>query len=230
MSVTAVPSVPPVSLPSTVDVPVGVFKRLLAARHTASDDATRYHLQKVCLESDGTTLRLVTTNGHALAIQTLTDCEDFAALVHQVGKKVDADPGQHALHLNPDCLDKIPMLLKLMGKLGAAFIVAAGPQGSVLLSAYGVTLTLAVADYPNYRQVLPSFKRPITVRFNAELLMDLAKSLGGKDRDKTTPHGIVLTFDGDAPCWSGGATSWYTSPILAQGPAGQSGCIMPMSR
>lgn len=230
MSATVSEIRPAAVLPASVSIPVEVFKRIVAARHTASDDATRYNIQGVCLESNGSVLRLITTNGHALSIQTLDGvCEDFAALVHQAGNPC-VDPGLHSLHLAPECLDKIPMLLKLMGKFGAVFTVTAGPQGSVLLSAFGVTLTLAVVDYPDYRQVLPNFKRPVTVRLNAELLLNLAKSLGGKDRDKVTPHGITLTFDGDAPCWSGEAATWYTGAILANGLPGQSGCIMPMRR
>ena len=234
MSLSAVPSESTESVyvvPEQVEVPRTFLDRLRAIGEATSDDPTRFTMQGVLIEvlADAS-LKLTATNGHILANNTLTgdSVEPLAALIRHKGKPSAA--GYPSLFVDADNLERIPAILKQFSRLTPGFMLdVTGTKSGVTLSINGLGLNLVQSDYPNYSSVYPKgFKRPVQVGLNAELLLQLAKAIGGKDTSKGSPHSVVLTFESGSGAWGEEQPGSYLGPIVVHKDGGHSGLIMPM--
>ncbi len=154
-------------------------------RHAASRDETRYHINGVRFEADGT---LVATDGHRLyRVETPAEMLDPADFP-DCG---DVTPTEDALEAFTLPLAAANAIVKAIPKNGTLPALRHARLDVAATNANGrarlVTTDLETVaplearklegDFPNYRQVMPEGEPVATVAFNAKYLADAAKAV-----------------------------------------------------
>jgi DNA polymerase-3 subunit beta len=180
---------PAQEFPEMPDKPTGkpvavdseLFRKLVeSVVQFASSDETRYNLAGVLLErSEGSSLRMVATDGHRLAM-----AEGEAAGIEEL-------------------LPSRKILVPKKGVLEIRKLAEAGP-GSIEISASEkflfaskgdteVWVRLLDADFPDYRQVIPK-ENPLTAAVDRNAFAEVLRRVGVMSPDKV--HSVKLSFSG----------------------------------
>lgn len=182
---------------------IETLKAIINAFNAASKDPTRYTLNCVRVEINGSKLTIEASDGHILSTVTLTD-EDFSGNESRI------------YAVQPHNLPLLKLLLKSAKKLpGVEHNIM--EDGTVNASFDGVTVSIKTAksekiEFPDFEQVKPKpADDAFTIAFNPELLSALFESLKQEKRTK----GAKLTF------------TKGVGPILVE-VDGQKGALMPM--
>jgi len=149
--------------------------------YAVSRDETRAHLNSVRFEVTSERLRLVSTDGHRLALW------DTA---------IEPDASRRDVDFLVS-LSGATVLRKLAGAKGAPATVAIRADGSTIFaSVRGVTLALRKVDamFPPYKQVIPATSLR-TVTASRALLLEVATAIGACAPDRT--GGVKLTLAGE---------------------------------
>lgn len=180
---------------TTLDYIVNAFE-------VAGDDATRFSLTNVRIESDGKeTLRIVACDGHSLSVKTVKD---------ECAPKFDKP-----VYFSRESLSLLKTLLKNW-KAISRFEVTTDDKGiSVKLGETPIRMTFETKDfYPDYQSVIPKIVgKKVELGLNPELLISVLKAL----RNEKEQVAVKLVFD---------PTKKY-SPIVVQ-VGDDSGVVMPM--
>jgi DNA polymerase-3 subunit beta len=136
-------------LPDATSPEVGLYTRTDAAAFAdmlervafaVCKDETRFHLNGILIESDGTTTRMVTTDGHRL---TRHDC------------KLECPTLAKGVILPAKAAGEIAKLLKSAGKTDSAYLAIKGCHLYVKVGEWTMTAKLIDAQFPAYDQVIP---------------------------------------------------------------------------
>lgn len=180
MPSTEYPIAQPVPDDTTIKMPAAALALLLSrvAPSIAPDD-NRYGLSGVHLERVSESLRLVSTDGNRLAY------DDAPATMHGDLPKRLLIPGAVVRVLAP----------MLAGAPGDVAISIGERSVRVVLTGATMTARLLEADFPDYRQVLPTtFKR--TAIFNRDELTQAIQAVAPLAADANHTVGMVFSDDG----------------------------------
>lgn len=178
-----------------------IVTQAIAMMPVASDDATRYHICGVLIQSHGEAVTLVATDGHMLFETTL---------------KGQCPVG--TFMLRSDEAKALKMVLKDAKNFTEVPCVC-DKDGLLIGFDFGVKVrvqTSQVDSYPNYQAVIPTLEKRTAIAVNADYLMRLAKAHANLTGNKS-PN-IRIEFDPANP----------TGPILVQGDARAIGVVMPV--
>lgn len=141
--------------------------------HSVCEDETRFHLNGVWIECDGTTTRMVTTDGHRLTRHTLPL----------------QGPATSGVILPARAATEISKLLRAERGAAVSYAIKA-PHLFVTCGAYTIAAKLIDAQFPPYEQVIPTEHKKIATVERKLLIAALkrAKPLCGKAR------GVKLAF------------------------------------
>jgi DNA polymerase-3 subunit beta len=166
------------------DLPVDALAELIGlTAFSMSTDDTRPHLAGALLEVDGTTLRMVTTDGHRLS---------------KAEKKLaDGSKGNFSLLIPAKGIHELRRLLdeaKGEKKGDEALTVAIGKSGSnVFFRREGVTMAVKLVDaaFPAYQQVVPA-SSDRAARVARASLLDALRAVSLVSADRTS--GVKMQF------------------------------------
>jgi DNA polymerase III sliding clamp (beta) subunit (PCNA family) len=159
---------------------IETLKAIVNAFNSASDEATRYHLNHVCLTPRAGMLTIRATDGHILANFTVED-ELFKGM---------RDKGDY--FVSPDSLPMLKALLKEFKNCGE--VPSEITDDAIVVKSSQVRIEFEHGkkdglEFPDTQALYPTYlEEPTQIAFNPELLMDLFKSL--KEHEKQS--GVVL--------------------------------------
>lgn len=158
------------------------LKAIVNAFNSASDDATRPHIQHVCLTPRAGELKVRATDGHVLASFTLED-ELFKGM---------RERGNY--YVSPDSLPLLKTLLKQFKNAGS--VPSEVTDSAIIVKGEGYSIefkhqSACGVDYPETDRLSPNYTaEPTQIGLNPELLMSLFKSL--RDHDRATGVTLVI--------------------------------------
>lgn len=152
-----------------------LYRGLISTYRCSSTDQTRPHLNCVCVETEGKTVRCVSTNAHVLA-----KFEDTG--------KIDNEKTQILI-----MLDDVKTLLKALKKdlknsgSASVFLEIDGQKLTVKYLGNQFTYMTPANDFPNYSQVIPTYTECKTSAIGVDanylkVVSDCYKPLVDKDK------------------------------------------------
>lgn len=191
------PALPSPGESGFVELDANVLAQLIAlTQYSMSSDDTRPHLAGTLFECDGTSVRMVTTDGHRLskAEATCDASSSFSILVPQKGvlelKRLLEDAKSERRPPNP--ADKMTASDR-KGSDDRAVIGVATVGGSVFFRGTDVQLSVKLADeqFPPYAKVIPqSHSRRVVA--SRELLVDSLRRISLVASDKSGGVRLML--------------------------------------
>lgn len=154
-------------------------KALESVVFAASDSDSRFNLSSVYISPEEDSLRLVTTDGHRLAVHVVA----CSLQLNEEAKGIML-PKSSAMHL-----------LKWLSRVKEEQVtLQLHPKAITLETAeFYVSMRLLDGDYPDYRKVIPnSLSTPFTVKRSE--IIDAVKRVGLMTSDRN--RGIQMLFDG----------------------------------
>lgn len=160
------------------------------ARHAMSKDESRPHINALLIEWGQDQLRAVSTDGHRLAIATAAITADLGPRPESIGKL-------DRWLLLP--AETVHMFASLLDDAGATVRVRRTAQHVAFVFPH-ITVTVAhrKADYPNWRQVVPSLKAQIgTITVRRHRFREALARVTLSDRTREHHGGAVLRYVDD---------------------------------
>lgn len=184
---------------------LSTLNAIINAFNTASNDATRYHLNHVRVTAYGPMVQVEASDGYMLSDVRVEDKE----LAELIGSTVYA--------VSPDALPGLKQAAKLFKTMGRVASRLGDKDALELVTGPSViridTAREANIQFPDFNQVKPKHPEDsFSISLNPELLLDLLKAL---QEDKRSTM-ATLTFGKDP-----------MSPIAVE-VSGQQGVLMPM--
>jgi DNA polymerase III subunit beta len=168
------------------ELPIDALSELISlTSFSMSTDDTRPHLAGALLESDGSVLRMVTTDGHRLSkAEKTVASQESSSLSLLIPAK--------GIHELKRLLDETKAEKK--GEEGAAATIGIGQSGSnVFFRREGTTMAVKLVDaaFPAYQQVVPQ-SSDRTARVARSAFLDALRAVSLVSSDRTS--GVKLQF------------------------------------
>lgn len=163
----------------TMTLPAGVLAGLIArTAHAISTDESRAHLNGACFQWDGSTVRMVGTDGHQLA---------------KVEAKVEAKASTTML-IPLKAVREVARLCDGAEAAAPVLLVQQGPNA--IFTVDGITLVVRLTDsqFPQFDQVIPKDGRPHRFRVRRAAIAEAIRAISVASSDRT--DGVTLALDG----------------------------------